>query len=103
MIRVYFRCKLNVIFRVRIEMDLREALFNPLHLHTVCHRNQRQVAEEMVRRRNCSAAVQLWDVSVLKEQGREKKTHPIKLQEASKESAQEPHGESERERKGGGG
>lgn len=83
-------------------MDLREAPVNPLHLHTVCHRNQRPVAEEMVQQRNCNAVVQLWDFSVLKEQGRKKKTHPIKLQEASKESAQEPHGESERERKGGG-
>lgn len=54
----------------------------------------------MVQHRNCIAAVQLWDVSVLKEQGSLKKTHPIKLQEASKESAQESHGESNRERKG---
>lgn len=50
---------------------------------------------------NCNAAAQLWHVSVLKEQGRKKKTHPIILQEASKEPGQEPHGESERERKGG--
>lgn len=49
-------------------MDLWEALVHLLHLHTVCHRNQQQVAKELVQQRNCNAAVQLWDVSVLKEQ-----------------------------------
>lgn len=48
-------------------MDLREALVQLLHLHTVCRRNQQQGAKEMVQQRNCNAAVQLWDVSVLKE------------------------------------
>lgn len=82
------------------KVDLKEALVSPLHLHTVCEKHWGQVAEERVQQRNCNAAAQLWDVCVLKEQGRKKKTHPIKLQEASNEPGQEPHGESEREEGG---
>lgn len=89
--------------RVRIEMDLREAPVNPLHLHTVCHRDQQQVAEEMVQQRNCNAAMQLWDVGVLKEQGRKKKKNSPNQIAGSKQrvSPRATWREREREREGG--